>query len=485
MKKITVATAFILLVGCIFPVFGCVSSIDDKCSYEITCVLTDGNVIEGNEKVTFFNDTENSVNQLKFNLFGNAFRSGAKYSPISPQYISSAYPHGINYGGMEISEVKVEGVNTEYFIEGEDRNILTVPLSEEVYPDEKVCVEIQFETVLANVVARTGYNDHTVNVANFYPILCVLDEDGFYECVYYASGDPFYSDVADYKVTLTANKKYTAAASGKLVKSAEDGDNRTCVYEIESARSFAFVLSEEFERITDNSTDVEINYYFYNDAFPDKSLEYAIKSVNLFTEKFGKYPYKTYSVVQTEFVQGGMEFPALVMISDDLEEKAYGEVIVHETAHQWWQTTVGNNEIKYGFLDESLAEYSVVVFYENYPEYGYTREFLIDSAYKTYKVFCTVYDKLYGKVDTSMLRTLAEYSSEYEYVNIAYVKGCIMFDTIRKTVGEDKFYKGLRKYYSDYTFLNATPYDLVGAFEKTGSDTNAFFDSFFQGKVIL
>lgn len=478
-----IVLAFVLLLSSV-AFSGCSGAIDSNHSYEIVCELND-NVLKGTEKVTYFNGTENCVSELKFNLFGNAFREGAKYSPISKQYQANAYPNGINYGSMTINSVVVDGAEVEFTVGGEDLNILTVPLGREVFPDEKITVDISFELILASVVARTGINNDTINLANFYPILCAMDENGFYECVYYANGDPFFSEVADYKVTLTAESKYVVASSGKVISGKTEGEKSTYTYKIDDARSFAFVLSEKFESVTDNSTGVEISYYFYDDQTPDKSIEYAVKSINAFNQKFGQYPYPTYSVVQTEFVQGGMEYPALVMISDELEDKAYGEVIVHETAHQWWQTTVGNNEIEYGFMDEGLAEYSVVLFYEEYPEYGYTRESLMQSADKTYEIFCTVYDKLYGNVDTTMLRSLDEYTSEYEYVNIAYIKGCIMFDYLRETIGDDMFYKGMKKYYSDYTFKNATPYDLAGVFEKIGADTNGFFDSFYLGKVIL
>jgi aminopeptidase N len=185
------------------------------------------------------------------------------------------------------------------------------------------------------------------------------------------------------------------------------------------------------------------------------------------------------------FVQGGMEFPAMVMISDGLEQKAYGEVIVHETAHQWWQTGVGNNEIEHGFLDEGLAEYSVVLFYENNPEYEYSRESLIKSSEQTYKIFCTVYEKLFGTTNTTMLRSLKDFNSEYEYVNIAYVKPCIMYDYLRSTIGDKKFFQALSSYYKNYCYKNATPEDLVGSFEKTGASSNGFFDSFFNGKAII
>ena len=110
---------------------------------------------------------------------------------------------------------------------------------------------------------------------------------------------------------------------------------------------------------------------------------------------------------------------------------------------------------------------------------------MIKSCEDTYKNYCTVHDKIFGKADTSMLRSLGEFKSEYEYVNIAYIKPCIMYDYLRKTIGDGKFFNALEKYYKNYTFKNATPDDLTGAFEKTGAGTNGFFDSFYSGKVIL
>ena len=368
---------------------------------------------------------------------------------------------------------------------GIDQNILTVKLKDELFPNERVSVSIDFTLNLANVVARTGINDRTVNLANFYPVLCAFDNGGFYECVYYSTGDPFYSDCADYKVTLTADKEYVVASSGKVISSKENQNTATRTYQLKNARSFAFVLSKDFDMVSGKASGVEINYYFYDDKEPLKSLEYAVKSIGLFSKTFGAYAYPHYAVVQTKFVQGGMEFPALVMVSDDLGGLPYGEVIVHETAHQWWQTAVGNNEIEYGFLDEGLAEYSVVLFYEKFPEYGYTRQGLITATEQTYKTFCSVSDKVFGKVNTVMTRSLKDFTSEYEYVNIAYIKPCIMYDGIRKTVGDTRFFASLKRYYSGYKFKNASPHDLVGAFEKTGSDTNGYFQSFFDGKVII
>ena len=484
MKFFSRVFAGVMLLLC-FPLF--LVSCGDKADlseYEIE-VEYSGNELNGKETVSFYNCYDTSFKELKFNLFANAFRIGAKHSPVAAQYRSEAYYNGESYGGIEIISVSENGESAEFDICGEDENILIVKLKDEVFPNERAKVTIEFKVTLAKVVSRTGINENAVNLANFYPILCAVDENGFYECVYYPIGDPFFSECANYKVTVRYDENLSVAASGYPIESTVTDGKKTETYKIENARSFAIALSDSYEVISKEVGETRVNYYYYNDDEPEIFLDYAVKAMTLFNELFGKYPYKSFSVAKTGFIQGGMEFPGLVYISDELEKKAFGEVIVHETAHQWWQTVVGNNEIEYGFLDEGLAEYSVVLFYEKYSEYGYTRENLIASSEKTYKTFCSVHDKLFGEVNTVMLRSLKDFKSEYEYVNTAYVKPCIMYDTLRLSIGEEKFFKGLKNYYGEYAFKNAVPDDLKGVYERLNADTNGFFDGFFTGKVIL
>ena len=84
-----------------------------------------------------------------------------------------------------------------------------------------------------------------------------------------------------------------------------------------------------------------------------------------------------------------------------------------------------------------------------------------------------------------MDRTLGEFTSEYEYVNLSYIKPCIMYDLLRKTLGDNKFFGGLKKYYSEYKFKNAEPCDLVGVYQKIGANAEGFLQSFIDGKEIL
>ena len=104
---------------------------------------------------------------------------------------------------------------------------------------------------------------------------------------------------------------------------------------------------------------------------------------------------------------------------------------------------------------------------------------------KEYRSYYDVYGSVLGRTDTRMSRHLKEYLSDYEYKCLSYDKAVIMFDTLRKSVGDKKFYASLKKYYAENAYAVAAPADLISAFEKSGLDVQGFFDSFLEGKAVL
>ena len=84
-----------------------------------------------------------------------------------------------------------------------------------------------------------------------------------------------------------------------------------------------------------------------------------------------------------------------------------------------------------------------------------------------------------------MNRPLTQFSGDYEYRNIAYDKGVILFDRVRETIGEKRFYAALKKYAETYRGEIATPEQLIGCFSKTGSKIAPVFLSFLEGKCVI
>lgn len=483
MKKTISRILTVCACFCAFSFSSCEKEKKVATVYEITAEYSPENgTLAGASKVTFQNCTDSALSVLKFQLYPNAYREDALYRPVSKACETSAYYAGESYGEMVISSVN-GAKNWEVL--GEDENILYAYLERALYPEEKVVLDIAFLIKLAKVNHRTGITKKTVNLGNCFPTLCGIKDGGFLESVYYDDGDPFYSDCADYKVTVKTPKEYLVASSGAEVSERTLESKKEYTVSLTNARDFALVLSDCYKKAEGDADGVRVYYYYYDDKNAQKRVDLIEEAFAFFRETFGAYPYPTFTLAQTGFCQGGMEYPALAMISDSLSEENAVRSAVHEIAHQWWYAVVGSNQIENAWQDEGLAEYSALVFFENYEKYGVSREACVASALKEYRSYYDVYGSVLGRTDTAMTRHLKDFISDYEYKCLSYDKAVVMFDTLRKSVGDKKFFAGLKRYYAENAFENATPDSLIGAFERVGLDARGFFESFLQGKAIL
>ncbi len=462
---------------------GCKNKENSRSRYEITAeYIPENRTVAGTVKVSFENCTDNEIPVLKFQMYPNAYREDALYKPVQTAYASSAYYAGESYGEMVISSVN-GAKNWE--VMGEDENILYAYLERSLFPGDKVVLDIGFMTKLAFVNHRTGITKHNVNLGNFYPVLCGIKEDAFVETAYYSDGDPFYTDSADYKLNLTLPKDYVVASTGDLEGERTLESKKVYTMSALNARDFALVLSKDFRVEYAEVNGKTLSYYYYSDDKPKATMDTIEECFAFFEESYGEYPYPQYSVVQTGFCYGGMEYACLSFINDKLTGSERVRVIVHETAHQWWYSAVGSDQINEAWQDEGLAEYSTLCFFEAYEKYGFTREGLVAEAMKEYRSYYDVYGSVLGRTDTRMSRHLKEYISDYEYRCLAYDKALVMLDTLRKSVGDEKFSSALRKYYKNNLFRIASAGDLIASFEKCGVDVGGFFASFLEGKAIL
>ena len=481
MKKLLVALFFVCV---LMTIFGCSKAQSQKTFYDITLDYSaETHTAKCSESVMYFNSTSENLTYVDFNLYPSAFREESEQKVVSQAQVSKAYPKGLSYGGIEIFDVKTNENDGAFEITGEDENILRVFC--EVFPQNLIEIEINFLIKLPNINHRFGYGENTVNFGNFYPIVCVFD-DGFVHHHYTANGDPFYSDVSNYSVKISYPENFTLACTGE-VEMTKTGEKKTSTIKANDVRDFAFVLSNKFEVLEESVGETEVKYFYYQDPSPQKSLETAVKAIKTFSKLFGEYPYKTFSVVEANFVYGGMEYPNLVLISDEItQEQDYQYVIVHETAHQWWYGVVGNDEFNEAWLDESLTEYSCALFYEDNPDFGVEYKKVISDATESYKHFVRVFSSIYRDLDLSMQRSLDEFGTEPEYVNLIYTKGIILFDDVRKSIKDRKFFRALKEYYKENFLKNATAKDLVNQFEKTSkTSVGNLIESYLQGNEVV
>lgn len=487
LKKILI----LLILPIIFVFSGCkddnLSKISkDLNTYTMDITYNDNHTLSVKQTLDYKNNTENSLDKIKFHLYPRSFREDSNCSVVSTLNYSKCYYNGKSYGSMDISKVSVNNEPANIFLGGYDEDILEVTLPNNLNPDKHCEIFIEYTVTIPNINHRFGYGENTINLGNFYPIVCVYENGDFVTDSYHYNGDPFYSDMANYNISINANSNLKLASSGNITRTKIE-DNNTTSYTINALaiRDFAFVLSDKFNIVSDNINGIEVNYFYYNNQYPSECLKASKDSISTFSNLFGNYPYNVINVVETNFVHGGMEYPNMVMISDAVDiQSDYINVIVHEIAHQWWYGIVGNNEFDYGWLDEGLTEYSTLLFYEQNPEYNVDTKELIKNTTNSFATFTEVYTKVFGQVDTTMNRALNEYNNESEYVYIAYVKGMLLFDSVREFLGYDKFIAALQYYYNSNKFGIATPEKLIDAFEESSkTKLSSLFESWINGKV--
>ncbi len=474
MRKTFVAICLLLAM---LPLVGCGGG-EKKTSYDIDAEYFPAeDLLRCEMTVNAVNRTENALTSLPFQLWANAYREGAKYAPVSELYAPAAYYEGESYGDITVKAL----TGAAFTIGGEDENILYAALPEPLYPDESVSLTFSFEVKLAHVDHRLGVGEHNVNLANFYPILCAYRAGGFYETVYSENGDPFVSECADYDVTLTVPASYTVAGA---VLNEEGGGKRVFTLKAENVRDVAFVLGEHLDRVDATACGIPVTYYYIEDESPEKTLRAACDSLACFHETFGAYAYPAYTVVQTDFPYGGMEYPMLSMISSSLQTEQIPAVVAHETAHQWWYAMVGSNQFEEAWQDEGLAEWSAAYFLKCNPLYGDYRE-TVAASERSYRAFFSVSAQIKGEADTRMSRPLTAYTGLYEYRNVAYDKGVILFDRIMDVAGEKTLIKGLRNYVAKYGGKIAEAGDLVSCLDAAGAHAEELVRSFTEGKCVI
>lgn len=494
MKKFFYLLFSVILVAFFtFSLTGCKKSEVEKISKNLTAYSIDAKLDDEKkemictEKINYVNTTGGDLEFLCFHMYPRAFREGAIFKPYTTLTEASCFPNGISFGDLSIVNVKVNGEVKKFEIGGEDEDILKVNFGFKLTNKKTIEIVIDFVLIIPNSTHRFGYYDLNVNIGNWYPIVCEYVNGKFDTTPYYATGDPFFSSIANYEVNFSYPKKYKLCSTGEA-QITESSETLTAKIKAKAVRDFAMCLSQNSEILEDKQGDTKVYYLGkQGDSNNQKYLEIAKEATAYFGKVFGAYPYSTLTVAKTPFVYGGMEYPNLVYVSDSVkEESEILKIIVHEIAHQWWYAVVGNNETQEAWLDESLSEYSTALFFKENTKYGITYDELISNALSSYMLYVDVVQTIRGDVITKMNLPVNEYQNDYEYSYMVYVKGVIMFDSLKEMVGEKKLLAGFKKYYAENKFKNATKQDFYDAFSAgCHKDLNGFFEGFLNGTTII
>lgn len=440
----------------------------DTGTIRLDCRYSENNhTLSVEQTTTYINHSSRTLYEVAFNIFANAYQKDAFFPAVAKNDQQRAYPNGFDPGYIKMTTPHIT-------VTGEDNTVVMMTLPQPLHPGESVDLALSYNIKLANVKHRLGYTDHTVNLGNFYAIPAVYD-NGWEIYAYSANGDPFYNEPYNFDVTMDAPDDYVIASSGYEV-----GHHH---YQGKMLRDFAMVLSRKFQVISKQVGDTTVKYYYLADEIPEVSLYTACNALAYFSNEFIDYPYATLSVVQTDFLHGGMEYGALVYIALDVTDQLqYQNVIVHEIAHQWWYGLVGNNQNATAWIDEGLAEYSTAVFFETHPQYGKTLTGVATENQNTIKMFETIMTEYNVPYSRDMNTHALSYKLSSEYTINTYARGMLLFYNITDMVGYQNLNHALAQFARDNQFKFGTARTLTKTLEEQlGYDLQNYCDNYLAG----
>ena len=123
------------------------------------------------------------------------------------------------------------------------------------------------------------------------------------------------------------------------------------------------------------------------------------------------------------------------------------------------------------------------MFYDENSDFGIDREEYIDAFRYNLNSIANAVQEVGGQVNHNMARHLYEFSNQYEYAYMAYVRGMLLFVDLENMLGRDVMKRGLAHLARTNMFGIIGKQCLVASFEHvSGQRLDLFFDGFVSGE---
>ena len=283
------------------------------------------------------------------------------------------------------------------------------------------------------------------------------------------------SDKATVDLTVTAEDRYDVVAPGRLVETRSRHDGRTTTRWSEAVPipTYCMVVGlAEFQVTHMGAADgVPISSWVYPEDAPRAARKLARSSLVLerFSDLVAPFPFEKLAHVQSSTAWGATEYASAVYYSERQfrGEDASDGVVAHELAHQGWGDSVTAADWDDLWLSEGFATYFHGLFLEGLGGAPALREHMARAAATVKEADAKTPGAV---VDPAVVEPAAKLSA------FTYQKGAWVLHMLRRKLGDEPFFQGLRRYYQTHAGGTATTDDLRHALEaESGLDLAVFF----------
>jgi Peptidase family M1 domain len=459
-------------------------------------------MVSGTEKITYYNNSPDTLHQLIFKLYPNIYQKGA----VREMSIKAAdLTDGVSLNNLMIDNashsVKTNPIGTN----------LPVPISN-LSPGNTIQVSLGFSYILnKGSHIRTGAIDSSAFfIAYFFPRIAVYDDIDGWNLHPYVGSQEFYNDFCHFSVSVNVPDNYVVWATGDLknkedvlgqkyigrISDAEKSNGITIIIDSSDLASGDITLHKpintwkfEATNVTDfvfatsnhyiwNSSSLEVDPKskrrtrvdaVFNSAHKDfrDVISFARKTVDYMSYRFPKWPYP----YPHETVFDGldqMEYPMMVNDNPLADKSETIELTDHEIFHTMFPFYMGTNETKYGWMDEGWATIG-----------EWLLSPMIDSTIAD-EYGMGGYDKYAGKESDLPIMTLTTNLNGVSSFLDSYPKPALGYLFVKDMLGDSLFFKGLHYYIKNWNGKHPMPLDFFNAMNAgSGKNMNWFWKRWF------
>ncbi len=484
----------------------------NKSEYKITVeLLPDSSYLIGEEEITYYNNSPDSLRQIIIRLYQDIYKVGA----VRDWYFGQA---GLN-DGVKLNYIIVNGDTLDISRGSDDIRRGSTNLA--VYPENKIApnsitklkIGWEFEISKTIPIRMGNYGDGNFYVAYWYPQIAVYDDIDGWDRIEYSGSVEFYNDFSNFDVKLKVPAGMVVWATGELQNGKEllrediynkyeeakvsdetiriitqedykkglvtaDNNFNEWHFKGDNVTDFTFATSESFNWdgasvIVDNSTGRRaLTDVIYKDStiHYDKGAQYARATIEYLSHEIPGYPYP-YSHA-TSYCNGrrggGMESPMMANNGAPSDRASHIGLVFHEIAHNYFPFMMGTNERKYAFMDEGWATFLPTEVVERYE---------LESNYRAERI--KDYAKAAGTEKDLPLVT-PSYSVKTDGRLVFYNRPAAAYYELMELLGRDLFKKSMLEFINRWNGKHPIPQDFFYTIDNvTGEDLSWFWKPWF------
>ena len=495
----------------------------------------DKQILTGDEKITYFNNSPDVLNYLWLQLDQNIFEKNADSWSLEQMKIEEKVSRNDLQdlepwfdGGFKLERVEDgSGKKLRYTI---NKTMMRIDLDKPLLPGGTFVFRIKWWYNINDRMrlgGRSGYeyfesdSNYLYTIAQFYPRMVVyMDNQGWQHKQFLGSGE-FTLNFGNYVVNITVPGDHVVASTGSLqnpksvlttrqqerweraatakdpvmivtqkeAEAAERGrvkTKKTWTFKADNVRDFAFATSRKF--IWDamgvtvgNNKTMAMSFYPKEgnplwEQFSTRIVAHTIKTYSKFTID---YAYPVAISVHSKSI--GMEYPMICFNGGRPEpDGTYDEntrngmisVIIHEVGHNFFPMIVNSDERQWTWMDEGLNTF---VQYLTEQEY--------DINYPSWRGPARqIVDYMRGDKN-SMSPIMTNSESIHQFGNNAYGKPATALNILRETVmGRELFDFAFKEYCRRWAYRHPTPDDFFRTMEDASAvDLDWYWRGWFYG----